>query len=112
MYLILDIDHMLLNTARFKKALSVQEERDIIANFSKWDLLKLKEIIGVFEILSVVLLWFTRTNLYGVISLSFIMIGAIYTHVTHSEPYFFNLAIILVLWINYLFVKPKKQIQE
>lgn len=80
----------------------------IVANFSKWDLLKLKEVIGAMEIAGVILLLIPRTNLIGALLLTSIMFGAIYTHLSHAEPIFFNVAIVLVIWINYFFVKPKK----
>lgn len=80
----------------------------LVANFSKWDLLNWKEVIGAMELVGVVLFLIPRTNLVGALLLSSIMFGAIYTHISHSEPIFFNVAIVLVIWINYFFVKPKK----
>ena len=81
---------------------------EIVANFTKWDLLKWKDVIGAVELAGVVLLLIPKSNFIGALLLSCIMLGAIYTHLTHSEPIFFNVAIVLVIWINYSFVKPKK----
>jgi len=80
----------------------------IVAHFSTWDLLKWKEVIGAMELVGVILFLLPKTNLVGSLLLSSIMFGAIYTHFTHSEPIFFNVAIVIVIWINYFFVKPKK----
>ena len=81
---------------------------EIINNFSKWGLLEWKEVIGGVEILAVLLYLFPKTNLIGILLLTAIMSGAIYIHATHDEPFFFNVSIIVVTWLNYLFLKPKK----
>jgi len=80
----------------------------VVANFSKWDLVKWKNVIGAMELVGLVLLLIPKTNLVGALILTSIMFGAIYTHLTHAEPIFFNVAIVVVIWINYFFVKPKK----
>jgi len=80
----------------------------IVNNFSKWNMLDLKNTVAIVEIVGVLLLLIPRTAFLGCIVLSGIMGGAIYTHLSFQEPAYFPIAIFLVIWINYLFIKPKK----
>lgn len=84
---------------------------EIINNFSKWNLLDYKIWIGIIECLLVIAYLMPKTNLLGALGFTGVMIGASYTHYIHQEPFYFQVAIVLVIWINYLLVKPKKQIQ-
>jgi len=90
----------------FTGILKFTSSESIINNFSKWNLLKWKEVIGAVEILGVILYLIPKTNLIGALLFTGIMAGAIYIHVTFNEPYFFESGIVLVIWINYLFLKP------
>lgn len=80
----------------------------IVENFSKWQLLDWKNLIAGAEIAGVILLLIPRTSLAGVLLLSAVMGGAIVTHFQFQEPVYFPAAILVVLWINYLFIRPKK----
>lgn len=79
----------------------------IVNNFSKWNLLDWKNIIAGIELAGVLLLLFKRTVFVGSSLLSIMMLGAIYIHFQHSEPFYFPLAILLVIWINHIFIRPK-----
>jgi uncharacterized membrane protein YphA (DoxX/SURF4 family) len=88
--------------------MKLSDADSIVANFSKWNLLDWKNIIAGIEIAGVLLLLIPRTTLLGCLLLSGISAGAAYTHFQFQEPMYFPLAIFLVIWINYLFIKPKK----
>jgi carbon starvation protein CstA len=91
--------------------MKLSNNETIVNNFLKWNLIDFKNYIAFAEILGIVLLIIPRTTIFGVLLLSCILSGAVYTHIQHSEPFYFPLAIILVIWINYLFIRPKKNIQ-
>jgi hypothetical protein len=77
----------------------------VINNFSKWNLLEWKNYIAVSEILICILLVIKRTNIIGVIALTLMLGGAVYTHRQYDEPFYFALSLIVVSWFNYLFIK-------
>jgi len=81
----------------------------IVIGFTKWNLLAWKETIAVAEIIGIIALLIPKTNLLGVLTLSGIISGAIVIHILHNEPYYYQFAILLVLWINFLIVKPKNK---
>ena len=84
---------------------------EIINNFSKWNLLDYKIWIGAIECLLVIVYLLPKTNLLGALVFTGVMIGASYTHFIHQQPFYFQIAIILVIWVNFLLVKPKKQLK-
>ncbi len=89
--------------------MKLSNNETIINNFLKWKLIDFKNYIAFAEILGIILLIIPRTTIYGNLLLSGILCGAIYTHIQHAEPFYFPLAIILVIWINYFFIRPKKK---
>jgi carbon starvation protein CstA len=88
--------------------MKLSNNETIVNNFLKWNLIDFKNYIAFAEILGIILLIIPRTTIFGVLLLSGILSGAVYTHIQHTEPFYFPLAIILVIWINYLFIRPKK----
>jgi hypothetical protein len=88
--------------------MKLSNDETITNNFLKWNLLDFKNYIAFVEIIGFVLLVIPRTTIFGALLLTGILCGAIYTHILHTEPFYFPLAIILVIWINYLFIRPKK----
>jgi hypothetical protein len=81
---------------------------EIVSNFSKWGLLEYKNYIAAAELFAVILYVIPKTNTWGLLLLTAIMGGAIYTHASHQEPFFFNAALVLTGWINHLFIRYKK----
>lgn len=90
-------------------AMKLTNNETIVNNFTKWNMLEWKNYIAIVEIILVITLFIPKTSLLTVLALSGIMAGALYTHLQYQEPIFLNIAIIVVLWINHLFIKPKKQ---
>lgn len=88
--------------------LKFSNDETILNNFSKWNLMKWKNIISCFEIAGLVLLLIPRTNVFGCLALTGVLLGGVVTHIQHSEPFYFPAAITLVIWINFIFIKPKK----
>src|SRR5688572_15675975 len=64
----------------------------IANNFAKWNLVEWQIPIGVIEIAGTILFLIPRTNQVGVLTLSAMLAGAVFTHVQHQEPFFFPLA--------------------
>lgn len=88
--------------------MKLSNEETIVNNFLKWNLMDFKNYIAFTEIIGLILLLFPRSTIFGSLLLSGILCGAIYTHIQYAEPFYFPLAITLVIWINYFFIKPKK----
>lgn len=83
-----------------------------IANFRKWNLSQsFMLFIGVCEMLGAIALFFPKLRNIAVLGLSFIMIGAIATHITSNElvktpsP---TIALLMVLAVFYLWRKKRK----
>jgi hypothetical protein len=90
--------------------MKLANDETIVNNFLKWNLIDFKNYIAFAEITGIILLVIPRTGIFGALLLSGILCGAIYTHVQHAEPFYFPLAIVLVIWINYFFIRPKKNV--
>lgn len=90
--------------------MKLSNDETIVNNFLKWNLIDFKNYIAFAEILVIILLIIPRTVIFGTLVITGILCGAVYTHIQHSEPFYFPLAIILVIWINYLLIRPKKNI--
>ena len=79
----------------------------IVTNFAKWKLESYRVSIGIAEIILVVLLFIPKTRLLGMLLLVTIMSGAVYTHLSHQEPFYFPLGILIVAVINHFILRPK-----
>ncbi len=99
----------ILVTLLYSAVIKLISTEHVVNNFSKWNLLEWKNYIAVSEILICILLLIRKTNLLGIAGLTFLLTGAIYTHIQHQEPFYFALAVILVSWFNYLFIKVRNQ---
>ncbi len=82
--------------AAFSK-LSFSEQA--VTNFNKWELSTYMVWIGVIELVGAFLFLFGKTKFIGGTILSIIMFGAIIVHWRNQEPFAFQLAIIIVIWI-------------
>lgn len=80
---------------------------EMLVNFTKWDLIGWMKYIGTVELIGVTLIFLPKTRLYGTLILTGIMGGAIQTHYSNDEPFFFHITVISVLWINYLIINKK-----
>lgn len=59
---------------------------DTVANFERWGLPgKTYLIIGAFEMLGAIGLLIPKTSAFAAVGLIMIMMGALYTHLTHGE---------------------------
>ena len=96
-------------TLLYSATVKLVSTEHVINNFSKWNLLDWKNYIAISEILICVLLVIRKTTIFGIISLTILLSGAIYTHVQHQEPFYFALSDILVSWFNFIFIKVKQQ---
>lgn len=90
--------------------MKLSNDETIVNNFLKWNLIDFKNYIAFAEIIGIILLIIPRTSIFGALLLSGLLCSAVYTHVQHTEPFYFPLAIVLVIWINYLFIRPKKTV--
>lgn len=80
---------------------------EMAANFSKWGLEDWRVIIGVGELIATILFILPRTNIIGVLLLSSHMGGAILVHMEHGEPFIFQSAIVVLIWITGFIRNPK-----
>ena len=67
--------------------------------FGKWGLGDRVLLIGVGELVSALLFFVPRTNSLGVLLLSAYMGGAIVTHMQHSEPFYAQSILLVLVWI-------------
>ncbi|MBI3133196.1 MAG: DoxX family protein [Bacteroidetes bacterium] len=88
--------------------MKLTDAETVVNNFSKWNLTAWKNTIAWVEITGAVLLLIPKTNFSASALLSGVLAGAIFTHIKHHEPFYFPLAILLVIWICYLYLKLKK----
>lgn len=64
----------------------LMSDPETVANFTRWGMPeKIYLVIGSFEILGAIGLLIPRTSAFAAIGLILIMVGALFTHVTHNE---------------------------
>lgn len=85
---------------------------ELITQFSKWNLLEWKTLFAVGELSFVILLFVRKTTIYGTLLLSAYMGGAIVTHMSNAEPFFFQAALLIVIWSNFFLLTENKQVNN
>lgn len=64
----------------------LMSDPETVANFARWGLpAKMYLVIGMFELLGAIGLLIPKTSALAAIGLILIMIGALFTHLTHGE---------------------------
>ncbi len=90
----------------------LMSDPEIVANFARWGMPdKIYLVIGSFEILGAIGLLIPRTSTYAAIGLILIMVGALFTHITHNEmmmalmPLMVMMLLIFVVYVRNPFRK-------
>ena len=73
---------------------------EMAENFTKWGLDDWRTIIAIGEIISALLFLFPKTNIFGALLLSAHMGGAIVIHMSHGEPFIFQSAVLILIWVT------------
>jgi len=73
---------------------------EMAENFTKWGLNDWRTIIAIGEIISALLFLFPKTNIFGALLLSAHMGGAIVIHMSHGEPFIFQSAVLVLIWVT------------
>ena len=86
------------------KLLGVEQ---VVAGFEEFGLSDMRVIIGLGETLSALLYLIPVTASLGVLLLSAHMGGAIVTHMSHGELYYFQSAVLILVWVGYYLRYPE-----
>ena len=76
---------------------------DTVANFERWGLPgKMYLVIGAFEMLGAIGLLVPKTSAYAAIGLIMIMMGALYTHLTHGEMLMAMMPVMVMMMLAFV----------
>ncbi|MGB2913022.1 MAG: DoxX family protein [Pyrinomonadaceae bacterium] len=76
---------------------------DVVANFERWGLPgKMYLVIGAFEMLGAIGLLIPKTSALAAIGLIMIMMGALYTHLTHGEMLMAMMPVMVIMMLAFV----------
>ena len=73
---------------------------EMATNFANYGIGNWLILIALGEITSTLVFLFPRTNVYGTLLLSSYMGGAIMVHMSHGEPFIFQSAVLILIWVG------------
>jgi len=75
--------------------------QELVDNFIRYNLDSWREVIAIGEIASALLFLIPKTNNIGTLLLSSFWGGTIVVHMTQSEPFYLQIALLIITWATY-----------
>jgi uncharacterized membrane protein YphA (DoxX/SURF4 family) len=81
----------------------LMSDPETVANFERWGLPgKMYLVIGTFEILGAIGLLIPKTSAFAAVGLIMIMMGALYTHLTHGEMLMAMMPVMVMMMLAFV----------